>query len=79
MKKEDLDPLCYSNPAAQVDFTKKIWESCGKPEFSDEDKEIVKILPPLTDNPNGTDEDGQTAIRRAAYNGHTEILKSWPL
>ena len=75
LKKEDLDPLCYSNPAAQVDFTKKIWESCGKPELSDEDKEIVKILPPLTDNPNGADEVGQTAIHRAAYNGHTEIVE----
>ena len=31
LKKEALvDPPCYSSPAVQDDFRKKIWESCGK-------------------------------------------------
>ena len=37
--------------------------------------EIVKILAPLTDNPNNPDEDGRTPIYQAARNGHTEIVK----
>ena len=37
--------------------------------------EIVKILAPLTDNPNAPDEDGWTPIHRAADNGHIEIVK----
>ena len=37
--------------------------------------EIVKILAPLTDNPNNSDEDGRTPIYRASWNGHTEIVK----
>ena len=53
LKKEALVDLpCYSSPAAQDDFRKKILESCLKVESSDEDTEIVKILAPLTDNPN---------------------------
>ena len=37
--------------------------------------EIVKILAPLTDNPNAPDENGRTPIHWAAYYGHTEIVK----
>ena len=37
--------------------------------------EIVKILVPLTGNPNEPDEDGRTPIYLAACNGHTEIVK----
>ena len=37
--------------------------------------EIVKILAPLTDNPNAPDYLGRTPIYRAAYKGHTEIVK----
>ena len=37
--------------------------------------EIVKILAPLTDNPNTPDKYGVTPIYRAAYLGHTEIVK----
>ena len=37
--------------------------------------EIVRILAPLTDNPNAPDEDGVTPIHRAALKGHTEIVK----
>ena len=43
--------------------------------LSDKDTEIVKILSPLTDNPNAADEDGETPIYRAACKGHTEIVK----
>ena len=43
---------------------------------------IVKILAPLTDNPNAPRWDGVTPISVAACNGHTKIVKmlskSWP-
>ena len=44
-------------------------------ELSDEDTEIVKILAPLTNNPNAPDEHGKTPIYWAAHEGHTEIVK----
>ena len=75
LKKEVVDLPCYSSPAVQDDFRKKIWESCKKQESSDEDTEIVKILAPLTDNPNAPDKVGETPIYWAAYNGHMEIVK----
>ena len=37
--------------------------------------EIVKILAPLTDNPNASSNNGETPIYWAACNGHTEIVK----
>ena len=37
--------------------------------------EIVKILAPLTENPNAPDRNGYTPIICAAHNGHTEIVK----
>ena len=37
--------------------------------------EIVKILVPLTDNPNSPDKNGRTPIYLAARYGHTEIVK----
>ena len=30
LKKEAVDLPCYTSPAVQDDFRKKIWESCGK-------------------------------------------------
>ena len=42
--------------------------SCGK-------SEIVKILAPLTVNPNAPFTDGRTPISTAAFNGHVEIVK----
>ena len=37
--------------------------------------EIVKILAPLTDNPNAAMNNGDTPIHKAASRGHTEIVK----
>ena len=76
-KEASVDLPCYSSPAVQDDFRKKILESCKKLrwESSDEDTEIVKILAPLTDNPNAPDENGRTPIYFAAHKGHTEIVK----
>ena len=37
--------------------------------------EIVKILVPLTDNPNAPDNYGETPIYVATINGHTQIVK----
>ena len=37
--------------------------------------EIVKILTPLTNNPNASDYVGETPIFWAACNGHTKIVK----
>ena len=70
-----MDPPCYCTPAVQDDFKKKIWECCKKQNLSKEDTEFVKILAPLTDNPNTPNNIGKTPIYWAAYNGHTEIVK----
>ena len=37
--------------------------------------EIIKILAPLTDNPNAPDINGFTPIYMAAWNGYTEIVQ----
>ena len=42
---------------------------------SNKEKDIIKILAPLTDNPNAPDKDGETPIYWAARNGHTEVVK----
>ena len=78
LKKEDLVDLpCYSSPAIQKDFRERIWQKCKKSrwELSDEDTEIVKILAPLTDNPNAQNKHGSTPIHEAASKGYTEIVK----
>ena len=64
-----VDPLCYSSPAVQDDFRKRIWKNCnGKEQLSDEELEIFKILTPLTDNPNAPDNDVDTPIYMATCN-----------
>ena len=79
--KESLVNLpCYTNPAVQDDFRKQIFNAaCGMygPEIVRlvDGPEIVRLVAPLTDNPNAPNEDGSTPIHRAAYNGHTEIVK----
>ena len=76
LKKEaSADLPCYSTPAVQDDFKKKIRKICAKGESSDEDIEIVKILAPLTDNPNAPNKDGETPIFIAVKQEHTEIVK----
>ena len=75
LKKNNLfDIPCYTKPVVQDDFRKKIQNIyCGG---SEEETEIVKILAPLTDNPNVSDEFfGATPIYWAARCGHTEIVK----
>ena len=59
-----------SGPVVQVYFRKRIWQKS-----SDKDMEIVKILAPLTENPNAPYIFGQTPVNQAACNGHTEIVK----
>ena len=92
LKKEVLVDLpCYSSPAVQDNFRKKIWEICYKlnkstkreiiifPILSLEDIEVVKILAPLLDNLNVPCKSGKTPIHVAAYHGHTEIVKIFAL
>ena len=74
-----VDLPCYSSHTVQDDFRKKIMASSeGKKESFDEPVEIVKILAPLTYNPNSpndTDMVNDTPIHKAAFYGHTEIVK----
>ena len=71
-----MDLPCCTGTAIQEDFKKKIFEVCNMCErSSDEDIEIVKILAPLTENPNAPNHNGVTPIHKAAYNGHAKIVK----
>ena len=72
-----VDLPCYTNPAIQDDFGKKIRRICLKTiSILDEDIEMVKILAPLTENPNMMKSSGTlTPIHLAACNGHIEIVK----
>ena len=74
LKEKIMDFPCYSNPTIQDDFREKIWKCCTKP--FDESTEIVRIVAPLTDNPNNApNKSGMTAIYWATWNGCTEIVK----
>ena len=70
--KRMVDLPCYTSPIVQDDFQKKIYMAAKEGNI-----EIVKILAPLTDNPNAAPvwNDGQTPIYWAAVRGHTEIVK----
>ena len=61
---------CYTSSVAQEDLRKKINDAAWNG-----NTEIVKIMVPLTDNPNASDQFGWTPIYRAAYYGHAEIVK----
>ena len=62
-----VDLPCYTSPTVQDDFWKKIYVICSQlMRLSTEDIEIVKILAPLTDNPNAPDKQGWTPIMKAA-------------
>merc|ERR1712079_145634 len=75
LKKKVVDLSCYSSPAAQDDFSKKILKFCGKSRLSDEDTEMIKVLAPLTVNHNARNNNGSTPIFMAAWEGHSEIVK----
>ena len=78
LKKNVLDDLpCYTRTTVQDDFRRKIFKICdfNKWRLSYEDIEIVKILAPLTDNPNAPNIFRDTPISVAALRGHTEIVK----
>ena len=82
LKKEALVDLpCYTSPAVQDDFRKRIRECCEKFRWessSDEDTEIVKILAPLTENPNAPDGIfGETPIEVARNPEIRGILQSF--
>ena len=70
-----VDLPCYSSSPVQDDFNKRIKEICRKWEPTDEDTEIVKVLAPLTDNPDIPDDPWRTPIFLAAQRGNTEIVK----
>ena len=65
-----IDLPCFSNTAVQDDFRKKIYMAAMNGNI-----EIVKILAPLTANPNAPNNYGETPIHKASWNGHTEIVK----
>ena len=78
--KKVVDLPCFTNPTVQDDFKEQIWKSCRcKPNISSSTLkkhfEIIKILAPLTENSNAPNEQGQTPIHWAAYQGYTEIVK----
>ena len=76
LKKEaSIDLPCYTRSEVQDDLRKKIYEISVRKGGSDEDLEIVKIIAPLTDNPNAPDEYGNTPIFWSTFNGHKEIAK----
>ena len=76
LKKKVMDPPCYSTPAVQGDFLKKIWEKCRKKKLSNEEIRIVKILAPLMYNPNPPiPTHGYTPLHWASGNGNVEIVK----
>ena len=76
LKKDYMVNLpCYSSSAVQEGFRSRIWEISQSQENKLIDEYIVKILAPLTDNPNAPDNCGRTPIHWAALKGHTEIVK----
>ena len=72
-----VDLPCYSIPALQNEFRKIIREICIKRETCDEDIEIVKILAPLTENPNAPDIYGETPINFTQNKEILSILKPY--
>ena len=74
-KKNFLNLPCYTKPAVQNHFRKKIQKICVQSRPTNEHTKIVKILAPLMNNPNAPNDDGETPIDWAAENGHTEIVK----
>ena len=75
LKKDAMADLpCYTNLNFQDDFRKKIMESC-KCNHCDDCEEIVKILAPLTGNPNAPAKNGSTPSYLVEFLGYKEIVK----
>ena len=71
-KQRVVDLPCYSTPAVQDYFWKRILKICKKRERpSHKDNEIVNIMAPLTENPNASNADFHYW---AAYRKYTEIV-----
>ena len=80
LKKKNLFNFpCYTKPDVQEEFRKKIQKICDQQGSSNENTEIVKILAPLTDNPNAPNNDGETPIYWAAESWNKKLSKSWRL
>ena len=75
LKKGAVDLPIYSSRSVQNTLRKEIFKRCKMVNASDENIEIVKILAPLTNNPNAPNKDKDTAIHNAAFNGHIEMIK----
>ena len=65
-----FDFPCYTKRDVQRNFIQQIWFAA-----SDGHTEIVKVLAPLTNNPNAPNEVGITPIYKAAAWGYTEIVE----
>ena len=67
-KKNVVNFPCYTSPAIQDEFRKKILESCKQDssDQEDQDTEFIKILAPLTNNPNPKDEKILTNLTKAS-------------
>ena len=77
LRKNVLQDLpCYSSSDVQDEFLKQIWQSCWMPELSDENMEIVKILAPLTDNPNAPTKNGKTSSSLIKFAEFCRILNT---
>ena len=84
-KEAFVDLPCYTSPAVQDDFGKKIQEICKKwkmkQKSSAEDMEIVKMLAPLTENLNADVQDDfrkkiwQNCQKRESSDEDTDIVK----
>ena len=77
LKKAPMADLpCYKNPDVQAAFENELMVNCKDWFPMGQNVEIVKILAPLTNNPNAynENEDG-TPILWAAWYGYTEIVK----
>ena len=80
LKEKNLfDFPCFTKSVVQEDIRRKIVDicSCMWGDMRSEHPETVKILAPLTDNPNApyNKGNGKTPIYWAAEYGHTEIVK----
>ena len=76
LKKGDIFDLpCYTSSAVQKDFRRNIKTSVQQSWPWNRQTEIIKMLAPLTDNPNSPDENGKTPIYLAAWKGISEIVK----